>query len=114
MQIDQTHIAQYNIIQSSQGVRFRFYCALSHILVYETPIIPESNSENGLFIAWGNYARSHFNLCQHCGRWVADIMFNVEENECVACSPWVLPPRFCDKCGEILHKDCCRYDHTKC
>ncbi len=92
--------ASYKIIKEANGERFRFFCAGSGGAICTTPPIRAESSEEALQIAWVTEGRKHFNRCAKCGRWVCNAMTNADTLECVDCSPWEDPPKFCSSCGK--------------
>ena len=91
--------APYRIISDAGGRRYRFYCERSGMAVCMTMPIRADTRQEELRIAWEGEGRKHFNRCHNCGKWVSDVMYNVDTMECVDCSPWEEPPLFCPKCG---------------
>lgn len=99
--------APYRIIADAGGNRYRFYCESSGMAVCTTaPIHSKSaGSPQELLLAWESEGRQHFNRCQKCGKWVSDVMYNVDALQCVDCSPWEDPPLYCSRCGARLSQD---------
>ena len=91
--------ALYKIISDSGGNRYRFYCDLTGALLCTTKPYCEQTPEKELERAWITEGKEHFNLCHKCGKWVADVMFNADALECVACAPWENTPEYCKFCG---------------
>lgn len=91
--------APYKVIMDAGGNRYRFYCESSGMAVCTTPCVHAETPEKELLLAWENEGRRHFSCCRKCGKWVSDVMYNVETMECVDCSPWEDSPLFCAKCG---------------
>ncbi len=92
-------IAAYKIINDSGGSRYRFFCDLSGARVYTSDLIKEEADDKTLEKVW-EMARSEFNRCEKCGRFVSDTMYNADTFMCVDCSPWENPPKFCKHCGK--------------
>ncbi len=92
--------APYIIIGSPpKGNAFRFFCEASDAAVCTTrPILADTEGE-ALKFAWESEGREHFNFCHSCGKWVCDTMYNADMFNCVDCTPWEAPPKFCPKCG---------------
>lgn len=105
MRYDSKHIAPYRILQDGGGMRVRFFCEASGAAVCTAPILPMQPIEAALEEVWRTEGRDHFNRCQKCGKWVADVMYNPNTLECVACSPWEEKPAFCPQCGERVLND---------
>ena len=93
------HSARYQVIPEAGGSRYRFFCELSGIAVCTTRPIRAETPAKALQLAWEGEGKLCFNRCGKCGRWVSDVMFNVDTLECVECSPWEEPPNFCPHCG---------------
>lgn len=102
---DLHHTAAYRVLKDSGGMRFRFFCEGSGAAVCTTPSMPLQPVEDALEVAWRTQAREHFNRCQRCGKWVADVMYNPNTLECVQCSPWEEKPTFCPQCGKMVLND---------
>lgn len=100
----QNNTAAYKVITDAGGIRYRFYCERSGLALCTTHPIRAETPEEELRIAWETEGRQHFNKCQHCGKWVSDLMFNVETSKCVVCSPWEDVPNYCPHCGEKIPK----------
>ena len=98
----QNNTAAYKVITDAGGIRYRFYCERSGLALCTTHPIRAETPEEELRIAWETEGRQHFNKCQHCGKWVSDLMFNVETSKCVVCSPWEDVPNYCPHCGEKI------------
>lgn len=96
---DENTTAPYRIISDGGGRRYRFYCERSGMAVCMTKPIRAHTAEEELRLAWESEGRRQFNRCNKCGKWVCDVMYNVDTMECVYCSPWEEPPFFCPKCG---------------
>ncbi len=95
-------IARYKIIKEENGNRYRFFCESSGGAVCTTDPINGENPEKELLFAWESEGRKHFNRCGKCGKWVCNAMTNADTLECVDCSPWENPPRFCPSCGKKI------------
>lgn len=80
--------ANYKCTSDSGGIRYSFYCDISHAIVCSTEPIQRQTIEEGLEYAWKTIGERHFNRCKKCGKWVIDAMYNPEMLECVICSPW--------------------------
>lgn len=100
MQTKVGNLARYKILKSYEGNRYQFFCEISGALVYTSGLILLNTPEQELKFAWENEGKKHFNMCQQCGRWVSDAVYNVETLECVECSPWEEEPLYCPHCGE--------------
>lgn len=98
-------MATYRVLKDSGGMRLRFFCEASGAAVCTTRPMPLQPVEAVLEKAWQAEGREHFNRCQRCGRWVADVMYNPNTLECVECSPWEEKPAFCPQCGENVLND---------
>lgn len=96
---DNSQTASYIIIADAIGNRYRFFCGQSGMAICTTHPIRAETPEKELRIAWENEGRQHFNKCGKCGRWVCDLMFNVDTSNCVVCSPWEDELNFCPHCG---------------
>lgn len=92
--------ARYKIIADSGGNRYRFFCDLSGMAVCTTRPIRADTPEEELLLAWESEGKAHFNVCKHCGSFVADVMWNADLLHCVKCTPWEDQPSFCPYCGE--------------
>lgn len=102
---NENRTASYKIIADAEGNRYRFFCERSGLALCTTHPIRAETPEEELRIAWETESRTHFNKCQRCGKWVSDLMFNVETSECVMCSPWEEQPNYCPYCGTQVPKD---------
>lgn len=94
--------ANYKVIADAGGVRYQFFCDLSGAHLCTTEPIRADTPEQALEIAWETEGRKAFNLCQKCGKWISDVMFNADVHECVRCTPWENYPRYCSKCGKKI------------
>lgn len=100
MQTKVGNVARYKIIAGTEGNRYQFFCDVSGALVYTSePVLLTSQNQELKFV-WESEGKKHFNKCQKCGKWVSDIVYNVETLECVDCSPWEDEPAYCPHCGE--------------
>ena len=99
--MDEHRTAKYQKIFERGGVRYRFFCDLSGALVCTTGI----QAKDDITDAWNKKGKPMFNLCQRCGRWISDPMYNPETLECVQCSPGEEEPIFCSHCGEKVADD---------
>lgn len=95
-------IARYQVIKEETGNRYRFFCQGSGGAVCTTRPIRAETPEQELMLAWKSEGREHFNRCSRCGSWVCNAMTNADTLECVDCSPWENPPRFCPLCGKEI------------
>lgn len=91
--------APYRIISDAGGHRYRFYCERSGMAVCMTKPLMANSQEEELGLAWESEGRKHFSRCPTCGKWVSDVMYNVDTMQCVDCSPWEGPTFFCPNCG---------------
>ena len=89
--------AKCRMEQQADGFRFTFFCALCSG-GYTTSLIVASHQRVALPLA-EQKARLHFNLCQHCHRWVCDEHFNENRMMCTDCVP-----RICKVCGAPVAK----------
>ena len=96
--------ASDRIIADDGANRYRFFCERSGLALCVTRPIRAETPEEELRIAWETEGRQHFNKCQRCGKWVSDLMFNVEASECVICAPWEDVPNYCPNCGGKIPK----------
>lgn len=95
--------AKYKILPDAGGaVRIHFFCDLSGALACVTEPIHADTPEQALEIAWATEGKKEFNICQKCGNFVSDVMFNTEVHECVACAPWENYPLYCHQCGKRI------------
>lgn len=101
MSTKERNIANFKVIRQADGNCYRFFCGASGGAVYTTKPIKADNPDNELKIAW-ELAKEFFNLCSKCGRWVCDLMTNADTLECVDCSPWENPPKYCPSCGKKI------------
>ena len=86
--MNKNRTAMYKLISSDQGNKYAFYCDNSGALVHTTDWIQADTPERSLEIAWQETVQKYFNRCSKCGKWVMDAMYNVDELECVQCSPY--------------------------
>ena len=93
-------IARYSIIKEETGNRYRFYCEASGGALCTTHPIRAETPEQELSLAWETEGKKYFNRCRKCGKWVCNAMTNADTLECVDCSPWKNPPKFCSSCGK--------------
>lgn len=94
--------ATYKIVPDIEGVRLKFYCDLSGMLLCTSSVYKisdDKDADSALNEAWISEGRENFNLCHKCGSWVSDLMYNADVLECVNCSPWEEIPEYCPKCG---------------
>ena len=94
--------ARYQILAEAGGNRYRFFCELSGVMVCTTKPVHAGTPEDELRIAWETEGKKMFNQCHRCGRWVSNVMYNADALECVDCTPWEDPPRYCSKCGAYV------------
>lgn len=93
--------ARYKIIAAPpDGKVFRFFCEASGAAVCTTKPIYADTEDAALHLAWEREGRERFNLCHACGKWVCDAMYNADTFNCVDCTPWEAPPKYCPRCGE--------------
>lgn len=92
-------VATYKIEKTPNGNRYKFYCDLSGALVCTTKIYKTDTSEEELMMAWLNEGKEQFNVCHNCGKFVSDVMFNVDVLECVECAPFEVDVKYCKNCG---------------
>ena len=97
--------ADYEIIPSAAGNRYRFFCGLSGAVLCVTAPVRGETPDGELRLAWEQEGRQCFNRCRSCGRWVGDVMYNADELKCVECAPWREVPRYCPHCGAKLEAD---------
>lgn len=102
MTINKNRIPKYQIIADSGGTRIKFFCAASGAVVYTTEPVEIKNEDEEINIIWESEAKHLFNFCPKCSRWVSDVMYNADVCECVDCSPWENPPKYCFKCGKVI------------
>ncbi len=95
-------VASYKIIKEVSGNRFRFFCEASGGAVCTTNPIRAETHEDALRVAWESVGRAYFNKCAKCGKWVCNVMTNADTLECVDCSPWEEPPKYCPSCGKKI------------
>lgn len=107
MNIKAAGMARYKIIAGTEGNRYQFFCDLSGALIYTSEPVFLDTPEHELTFVWNSEGKKHFNLCNRCGRWVSDTVYNVETMECVACSPWEEEPAYCPHCGEKVQEGEC-------
>jgi len=94
--------SQYKIVEeTANGRRYCFYCDVSKTAVFTTGPVRADSPETELLLAWGQ-ARSYFNGCSECGRWIRDEAYNIDEMKCIECAPNKIIPRFCTDCGSPL------------
>lgn len=102
MENKKRRVTSYKIIKEATGTRFRFFCEASGGAVCTTNPICAETPDKALMLAWETEGREHFNRCAKCGRWVCNAMTNADTLECVDCSPWENPPKFCPSCGKRI------------
>lgn len=100
MQTGTGEIAHFKIITGAEGNRYQFFCDISGALIYTSEPVLLDTIEQEVEFVWESDGKKHFNMCQRCGRWVSDTVYNVETLECVECSPWEEEPSYCPHCGE--------------
>jgi len=107
--VENRQTASYKVIADAGGIRYQFFCDLSGAHICTTRPVWADKPEQALKIAWETEGRQEFNRCENCGKWISDAMFNADVHECVECSPWEDPPRYCHHCGKKLLelKRCC-------
>jgi len=96
---NQHAIASYRVIADTGGNRYCFFCDLSGIAMCTTKPVRAASAAAELQTAWEAEGKKHFNLCQKCGRWVSNVMYNADVLQCVDCAPWEDLPKFCKECG---------------
>ena len=84
--------AHYNVIVDSGGNRYKFFCDLIGARFSTTRVYNEAYLDTELELAWETEGKKNFQLCQKCGKWVIDAMYNADALECVACAPWENTP----------------------
>lgn len=94
--------ANYKVIADTEGVRYQFFCDLSGARICTTRPIQADTPELALEIAWETEGKQAFNLCQKCGKWISDAMYNADIHQCVECTPWEIAPRYCPQCGKKI------------
>lgn len=94
--------ADFQVIAGADGNRYRFYCGLSGALVCTTGPYRADTPEEELLLAWETEGKPYFNECRGCGRYVSNVMYNVEIWECVECAPYEVEAKFCKNCGAKL------------
>lgn len=92
--------ATYKVTKDAGGNRYSFFCDISGALGCMTGVYSSGSPEKELMLAWENEGKAHFNRCEKCGKWVVDVMYNVDAFRCVDCAPWTEKLRFCPDCGE--------------
>ena len=101
--------AKYEVIPCIFGNKYKFFDDLSGALIVETRRVKADSQEKELTIAWERYGRKYFNLCEKCGSYVSDMMFNADVHNCVKCTPWEMRPHYCSVCGNsvtLTDKEC--------
>ena len=99
--------AHYKVIADSGGNRYNFFCDLTGARFSTTRVYNEADLDTELELAWETEGKKNFQLCQKCGKWVIDAMYNADALECVACAPWENTPEYCKFCGaKISSFDC--------
>lgn len=99
--------AHYKVIADSGGNRYKFFCDLTGARFSTTRVYNEADLDTELELAWKTEGKKNFQLCQKCGKWVIDAMYNADALECVACAPWENTPEYCKFCGaKISSFDC--------
>jgi len=97
--------ARYQMIMGTDGNLYRFFCEASGAAVCTYGPIRADTQKEELRIAWEEAGRPALNLCHKCGRWVCNAMYNADALECVDCTPWEDPPRFCSVCGASVFEN---------
>ena len=97
-------VPRYRIIKEGNGNRYRFFCESSGGAVCTTLPVKAEAPDDELMLAWESEGKHHFNKCGKCGKWVCNAMTNADTLQCVNCSPWENPPRFCTFCGKEIVK----------
>ena len=93
-----TFTARYVSQDTEQGVQYTFFCDLTGCKVYTTTLPKQLTAKDALGLAQQK-AKTYFNRCKTCGRWVCDKAYNMDEMDCIYCSPYHVPPRYCTQCG---------------
>lgn len=96
-------MADYKAETDGEKIRYSFFCDLSHGLV--TTAEADADSAKNLMEAWEGNAKSHFNYCRICDKWVIDTMYNPDVLTCVKCTPIEENPRYCPKCGVKINQN---------
>ena len=96
----------YEVQNTPLGKRCTFFCELTGVRVCTTEPVYGKDPHRALQIAQGK-AKTHFNRCPGCGRWVCDNAFNMDEGKCVECAPFTRQPIYCTQCGAMLKADSC-------
>lgn len=79
--------SKYKIVgRTHLGRRYCFYCEVSDTPVYTTGPIRADTQELELRLAWQE-AKSYFNGCSECGKWIRDEAYNIDEMKCIECAP---------------------------
>lgn len=104
MQTKADKTARYKKIVGIDGNRYQFFCDLSGALVCTSEPVLLDTPEEELKFAWESEGKKYFNQCQKCGRWISDMVYNVETLECVECSPWEEEASYCPHCGEKVRE----------
>lgn len=94
--------ADFKVLAGADGNRYRFYCDLSGALLCTTGPYQANAPEAELLLAWEKEGKQYFNVCRSCGRYVSNVMYNVEVWECVQCAPYEVEAKFCKNCGAKL------------
>lgn len=90
--------SHYKRTPTAQGIQYTFYCELTGLSVYTTTPITETDLQAAYLAAWGE-AKYYFNQCTKCSRWVSDLAYNIDDMQCVDCSPYQRKPKYCQQCG---------------
>ncbi len=97
--------ATYKILSDSGGHRYCFYCDVTGAFVCMTEPYNAPSPEEELELAWENEGKRHFNICQRCGKWVIDAVYNPEVFECTDCAPFECEISYCKFCGAKVESD---------
>lgn len=101
--------ARYEIVETPDGSRYRFFCELSGTLVCTTEAVCADTPEEALLLAWEREGKVKFNQCRKCGAWTIAAMYNPDLLCCVKCAPIEYFPQYCPHCGVKLdaHSNFC-------
>lgn len=102
MSAEERKTAEYKIIRTPEGNRYRFYCGISKMAVFTTKPFKFEDPEEELEAAWKSEGENHMNHCEKCGKWVCNAMYNPDVLQCVDCTPWEEKPNYCSHCGKKI------------
>ena len=77
--------ARYTVVSIDGGYRFLFFCTHCDS-GYATEFIRAESLGAALDIA-AKEARTVFNYCRKCAKWVCDYHYNMEKSKCTLCTP---------------------------